>query len=132
MAKYSFNVPGLFSEPALSTKDAPCGGLKDAPCAPPSAKVTLYGGYQHVDQSNPEHNQSFYSGFTTIGGYRYVTNPSATLGFRRRESPRDGGGQASATWMVLAPCRAWFIYGQNSYLNATGTSGRAIPARRAE
>ena len=29
----------------------------------------------------PEQPQSFYSGFTTIGGYRYVTNPNATIAF---------------------------------------------------
>jgi hypothetical protein len=104
MAKYSFNVPGLFSEPALSTKDTPCGGLKDAPCAPPNAKVTLYGGYQHVDQSNPEHNQSFYSGFTTISGYRYITNPKGTIAFgsdRIRETAWAGVSYEDGPWRLV-------------------------------
>ena len=129
MAKYSFNVQGLFSEPALSTKDAPCGGLKDAPCAPPSAKVTLYGGYQHVDQANPEHNQSFYSGFTTIGGYRYITNPNGTIAFgsdRIRETAWAGVSYEDGPWRLVG---AWHFFDQNSFLNASrqncATSTRA-------
>ena len=58
MAKYTFNVPGFFGAPAVSMKDAPCGGLKDAPCAPPTAKVTLFGGYQETTLSNPDHAQA--------------------------------------------------------------------------
>ena len=53
MAKYTFNVPGFWGAPAVSMKDAPCGGMKDAPCAPPSAKITLFGGYQEATLSNP-------------------------------------------------------------------------------
>ena len=128
MAKYTFNVPSFFSEPALSTKDAPSGGLKDAPSEPLTAKVTLYGGYQHVDQSNPDHPQSFYSGFTTIGGYRYVTTASATLQAFGSDKIRDtawaGISYVDGPWRLVG---AWYNYGQNSYLsNATGlTNGLA-------
>ena len=79
-------MPGFFSEPEVSLKDAPCGGLKDAPCAPPSAKVTLSGGYQHVDQSNPD-TRNFYSGDTTIGGYKYVPLSRRYISFRHRQDP---------------------------------------------
>ncbi len=65
-------------------KDAPCGGLKDAPCAPPTAKVTFYGGYQHVDQSNPENAQWQYSGNHTIGGYQYIATGRPS--FRQRQN----------------------------------------------
>ena len=125
MAKYTFDVPGFFSEPALSTKDAPAGGLKDAPSAPPSAKVTIFGGYQHVDQSNPEHTQAYYSGFTTIGGYRYVTTTnSATEAFgsdRIRETAWAGISYVDGPWRLVG---AYYYFSQNSYLsNATGTTG---------
>jgi hypothetical protein len=134
MAKYTFNVPGFFAEPAVSTKDAPCGGLKDAPCAPANAKVTLYGGYQYVDQGNPFENQSFYSGFTTIGGYRYVTSPTGTLAFgtdRIRETAWAGASYEDGPWKLLG---AWYFFSQNSFRNtATGfvagiTPGTLVPA----
>jgi hypothetical protein len=122
MAKYTFNVPAFFSEPAVSTKDAPCGGLKDVPCAPPTAKVTLYGGYQHVDQSNPDHPQAFYNGFTTIGGYRYVTTANLTLQAfgtdRIRETAWAGASYEDGPWKLIG---AWYYWNQNSFLNtATG------------
>ena len=98
MAKYSFNVPGFFSEPAVSMKDAPCGGLKDAPCAPPTAKVTFYGGYQHVDQSNPR----------TLNGSTAGTIRSAAISISPRVSELSAAtesvrlpGRARATRMVL-------------------------------
>ena len=127
MAKYTFNVPGFFSEPAASLKDAPCGGLKDAPCAPPSAKLTLYGGYQYVDQSNPSENQSFYSGYTTIGGYRYVTSPYALGAFttdRTRQTAWAGLSYEDGPWKLVG---AYYYFDQNSY-----TTGATIsPTTRA-
>ncbi len=119
MAKYTFDVPGFFGEPVASLKDKPCGGLKDEPCAPARAKVTLYGGYQYVDQGNPFENQSFYSGFTTIGGYRYVTSPTAKLAFgtdRTRETAWAGAGYEDGPWRITG---AWYYWNQNSYLNAS-------------
>ncbi len=119
MAKYTFDVPSFFSEPLLSTKDAPCGGLKDAPCAPPTAKVSIMGGYQHVDYSNPENPQAFYSGFTTIGGYRYVTTTNLTLQAfgtdRLRDTAWAGIKYEDGPWTLAG---AWYYWNQNSYLNA--------------
>jgi hypothetical protein len=119
MAKYTFNVPGFFGEPAVSLKDAPCGGLKDAPCAPPSAKVTLYGGYQHVDQSNPNAPQFAYSGNHTIGGYQYVS--TGLLAFdsdRIRETAWAGASYEDGPWKLIG---AWYFLSQNSFLStATG------------
>lgn len=117
MAKYTFDVPGFFSQPALSTKDAPCGGLKDAPCAPPSAKVTLYGGYQYVDQGNPYEAQSYYSGFTTIGGYRYLTSGELAFGTDRiRQTAWAGVSYQDGPWNLVG---AWYYFSQNSYLNSS-------------
>jgi hypothetical protein len=117
MAKYTFNVPGFFGEPAVSLKDAPCGGLKDAPCAPPSAKVTLYGGYQHVDQSNPGAPQFTYSGNHTIGGYQYVATGLRAFGSDRiRETAWAGVSYEDGPWKLVG---AWYFLSQNSFLNAS-------------
>lgn len=59
MAKYTFNVGSPFG-----LKD---GGYKDGPFDP-SGKVTIYGGYQHTDISNPAQAISGVNN-TTIGGY---------------------------------------------------------------
>ena len=122
MGKYTFNVPGFFSEPAVSMKDAPCGGLKDAPCAPPSAKVTIFGGYQHVDQSNPSDPQFAYSGGHTIGGYQYVTTSNPTLqafgSDRIRETAWAGARYEDGPWSFTG---AYYFFSQNSFLStATG------------
>ena len=123
MAKYTFNVPSFFGGEAVSLKDAPCGGLKDAPCAPPSAKVTLFGGYQHVDQSNPDHLQSFYNGFTTIGGYRYLTTTSLTAqafgSDRIRETAWAGVSYEDGPWKLVG---AWYGLAQNSFLANGGVT----------
>jgi predicted porin len=131
MAKYTFNVPSLFAEPAVSMKDAPCGGLKDAPCAPPpSAKVTLYGGYQYVDQSNPDQFQSAFSGGTTIGGYKFLSGGAA--GFadtlfgtdRIRETTWAGISYEDGPWKLVG---AYYNWHQNSYRTATaGAAGGCV------
>ncbi len=121
MAKYTFNVPGLFGGQPVSMKDAPCGGLKDAPCAPPTAKVTLFGGYQAVTQSNPSHYQEYYNGFTTIGGYRYLTVTNGSIGNeafgsdRERDTAWAGARYEDGPWSLSG---AWYWWGQNSYLSA--------------
>jgi len=123
MAKYTFNVPGFFSEPAVSLKDAPCGGLKDAPCAPPTAKVTLYGGYQWVDQSNPNHLQSFWSGGTTQAGYRFISGPGAGFGQnlfgtdRNRDTAWAGITYEDGPWKLAG---AYYNWHQNTYNTVAG------------
>jgi hypothetical protein len=140
MAKYTFNVPSLFTEPAVSLKDAPCGGLKDAPCAPPpSAKVTLFGGYQFVEVSNPDNRQSAYSGGTTIGGYRFVTPtaslfPGLTTG-QQAEFPFYTNKDLQTTWGGISyedgPWRlvgAYYNWHQNSFLPGSATAAGAAGA----
>jgi predicted porin len=131
MAKYTFNVPSLFSAPEpVSTKDV---SLKDAPVAPPSAKLTFYGGYQYVEQSNPENPQYTYSGNTTIGGYRYVSTGLLAFGSDRiRETIWAGASYVDGPWRLAA---AWYRYSQDSYLNssfqtcATTTANTSATAR---
>jgi len=121
MAKYTFNVPGFFSEPAVSMKDAPCGGLKDAPCAPTPAKVTIYGGFQEATLSNPGELQQFYNGFTTIGGYRYLTGSGNLFDSNRvLDTAWAGVSYEDGPWRLVG---AWYWWSQNNYLTAaTGTN----------
>jgi predicted porin len=131
MAKYTFDVPSLFTEPAPSLKDASCGGLKDAPCAPPpSAKLTFYGGYQYVDQSNPDNFQYTYSGNTAVGGYKYVSTGLLAFGSDRiRETIWAGASYVDGPWRLAG---AWYRYSQDSYLNSSSqtcyTATNAISA----
>ena len=106
------------SESRSKLKDAPCGGLKDAPCAPPSAKVTFYGGYQETTLSNPEHAQSFYNGFTTIGGYRYITGATPFTTDRILDTAWAGASYEDGPWKLVG---AWYWWSQNNYL--TGDVG---------
>jgi predicted porin len=47
------------------------GGWKDDA---PTSKITFYGGYVHMDLSNPDRPESAYNGSTTIGGYGIATS----------------------------------------------------------
>ena len=102
-------------------KDAPCGGMKDAPCAPPTAKVTLFGGYQHVDGEPLEISHTT-CGFTTIGGYRYVLTPMLWEPSAATEFVRPLG-QARATRMVPGRVSgAWYYFSQNSFITGASIS----------
>ena len=102
-------------------KDAPCGGLKDAPCAPPTAKVTFYGGYQHVDQSNPENAAMAVQWEPPRSAViRYVATADLTLqafgSDRIRETAWAGASYEDGPWKLIG---AWYFFSQNSFLNAS-------------
>ena len=61
------------------------GGYKDEG---PSAKVTFFGGYQHTDLTNPDHDQAFYNGYNTIGGFLDHHHPRYQS-FHNRQSAMD-------------------------------------------
>ncbi len=127
MAKYTFNVPGFFGELSASLKDAPCGGLKDAPCAPPSAKVTLFGGYQYSTLSNPNHAESFYNGGTTIGGYRYLTSGTLAFGSDKvLETAWAGARYEDGAWSFTG---AYYNWSQNSFLTSAVRQDWDLPVR---
>ncbi len=128
MGKYSFDAPSLFGGAPVSMKDAPCGGAKDAPCAPTPAKVTIFGGYQYVTMSNPDHEQSYYSGFTTQNGYQFLTAGKLAYGSDKvLETAWTGLRYETGPWAFTG---AYYYWGQNAYLNAksencsTASSGK--------
>ena len=116
MGKYTFDAPSLFGGAPVSLKDAPCGGMKDEPCAPPPAKVTIFGGYQYSTLSNPDHPQQYYSGFNTIGGYQFTTGTGNVFGSDKvLETAWAGLRYETGPWAFTG---AYYYWGQNAYLNA--------------
>ncbi len=110
MAKYSFYVEG------------PDGGLKDEKKA--NDKLTLFAGFVYIDLSNPDHRQSFYNGFNTIGGYQFFTlfapNDRA-FGSDRIENTEWAGVRYDFSW-GLNLTGAYYHWGQDSFLNAAGNN----------
>ena len=45
------------------------GGFKDEM---PASKLTFFGGYVHVDMTNPDHSQASYAGDQTLNGYGLI------------------------------------------------------------
>ncbi len=88
------------------------GGYKDRG---PFATLTFYGGYQYVDLSNPSAPQSSYDGFTTVGGYRYLTSGTLAYGAGRILQTAWGGARyETGPWSVAG---AYYNWNQNSYLD---------------
>jgi predicted porin len=117
MAKYSFNI------------EEPAGGLKDEPKA--NDKLTLFAGFVYIDLSNPDHRQSFYNGFNTIGGYQFFTlgaggvgpnyNPAydRAFGSDRIQNTEWAGIRYDFSW-GLNLTGAYYHWGQDSFLNNKG------------
>ncbi len=111
MAKYTFEFGGGV---VGGLKD---GGLKDGPIVEtPPDKLTVFAGYQYVDLSNPSSPPSAYNGFTTIGGYRFITSGVRTFGTDRiLQTEWAGARYESGPWAVTG---AYYHWDQNSFVNA--------------
>ncbi len=89
------------------------GGFKDEG---PADKLTLFAGYQYADLSNPSSPQSAYNGFTTIGGYRFVTSGVQAFGTDRiLQTEWAGARYQTGPWAITG---AYYNWNQNSYINA--------------
>jgi predicted porin len=98
-AKYTFNLGG--------------GGWKDDG---PGAKFTVFGGYQHVDMTNP--SDPVANGWTTIGGYRLVNvnnNNFATT--KEIQTAWAGAKYETGPWSFTG---AYYHFDQNSWRTGTG------------
>ncbi len=109
MGKYAFDVPALFGGYG-GYKDG-CG-MKDD-CA--GAKLTVFGGYVHVDLTNPDHVQSYYDHDETLNGYgllaantgiAFVTDKILQTGW-------VGASYETGPWTVTG---TWYRENQNTYL----------------
>ena len=131
MAKYSFDI------------EEPAGGLKDQ--QKPNDKLTLFAGFVYIDLSNPDHRQSFYNGFNTIGGYQMFTLGAGGIGSSydpandrafgsdRIENTEWAGIRYDFSW-GLNLTGAYYHWGQDSFLNNKGqncatVTGANITAR---
>lgn len=119
MAKYTMNLGG---------------GLKDEG-APD--KLSFFTGFVWIDLSNPDHPQSFYNGYNTIGGYQLFTlGPTGGLvpgdpgyaavaandrafGSDKIENTEWAGVRYDFAW-GLSLTGAYYHWGQDAYLNNKG------------
>ncbi len=95
------------------------GGLKDEG---PSSKVSFFGGYAHIDMSNPSHSQGYYNNFNTIGGYLVTTAGGfGVIGSTKTlQTSWAGATYETGPWSFTG---AYYHEGQNSYLAMSSTTG---------
>ena len=127
MAKYSFNI------------EEPAGGLKDE--RRPNDKLTLFAGFVYIDLSNPDHRQSFYNGFSTIGGYQFFTlgaggigslyDPAndRAFGSDRIQNTEWAGIRYDFSW-GLSLTGAYYHWGQDAFLQQQGPKLRNRNGRK--
>ncbi len=111
MGKYTFD----FGAP-VGLKDG--GSMKDAPvAAPPSSKLTIFGGFQEADISN--YNGA--PGGSTIGGYQLSFLNNILLTTKVLDTAWAGLKYEIGPWAFTG---AYYYLGQNSFseINNIGTS----------
>lgn len=88
------------------------GGFKDEPLS----RLTIFGGYVHVDSGNPDKTQSDYAGDTTAGGYLLYAATSATAYVTDRiiQTGWLGASYQTGPWTFTG---AWYIENQNNFDN---------------
>ncbi len=92
-------------------------GMKDEG---PADKLTFYAGYQTVDIGNPEHLQSYYNGFDTIGGYQFLTSGSQAVGSTKVQWTAWAGAKyETGPWGITG---AYYHWAQDDYLTGSGAS----------
>ncbi len=92
------------------------GGFKDEG---PSGKLTFFGGYAHIDMSNPDHLQNYYNGYSTLNGYG-VTLTSAANAFgsdKILQTEWVGASYETGKWTFTG---AYYHENQNTYLTVAG------------
>ena len=93
------------------------GGFKDEG---PSAKLTFFGGYAHIDMSNPDHAQSYYNGFNTLNGYTVYVKAGTNNAFgsdKILQTEWAGASYETGKWTFTG---AYYHESQNTFLTAAG------------
>ena len=101
MGKYTFDLGGGFKD----------GG--------PSAKLTAFAGYVHMDRGNPDDTQASYAGHSTVGGY-ILSAPSANNTFvtdQIQQTAWVGATYETGPWALTG---AWYHQTQNSFVTTGG------------
>lgn len=109
MGKYTFDLGGEFKDDV------------------PSAKLTTFAGYVHMDRGNPDKAQSSYQNMSTVGGYVLA---NATIGAGNfttdqiQQTAWVGATYETGRWAFTG---AWYHQNQNNYavttLNPASTKG---------
>jgi hypothetical protein len=98
------------------------GGFKDAP----ASKLTFFGGFVSVDSTNPDHAQSYYSGYNTIGGNNLTTASWATAYNSDRviQTGWAGASYETGPWTFSV---AYYHENQNSFYGTkTGATTKTL------
>jgi predicted porin len=91
------------------------GGFKDEG---PSAKLTFFGGYVHMDITNPDHTQDYYNNGATIGDYVFATsNNNAFLTNKVLQTAWAGASYETGAWTFTG---AYYAQNQNTYTTVAG------------
>jgi predicted porin len=101
MGKYTFDLGGGFKDDA------------------PSAKLTAFAGYVHMDRGNPDDTQASYAGHSTVGGY-ILDTPSANNTFvtdQVQQTAWVGATYETGRWAFTG---AWYHQTQNSFTTLGG------------
>ena len=110
MAKYSMDLGG---------------GFKDEG---PTSKITFFGGYVHIDMSNPDHAQDYYGstlgqGDHTLNGYSLIA-ADAHAGFNTDKIVQTAWAGATYETGAWSFTGAYYHLNQNNYNAASATDHR--------
>ena len=96
------------------------GGFKDEM---PAAKLTFFGGYVHVDITNPDHSQASYAGDQTLNGYGLIAPNVATglayLSDKILQTAWAGASYETGPWTFTG---SYYIENQNTYNSGVANS----------
>ena len=105
MAKYTYDLGG---------------GFKDEG---PSGKLNFFGGYAHMDMSNPDHVQNYYLGNSYLNGYGFTSMSGGAGNLyntdRILQTEWAGASYETGAWTFTG---AYYHEGQNSYTTGTGVT----------
>ncbi len=94
------------------------GGFKDEA---PAGKLTFYGGYVHVDMTNPSNSQASYAGDQTLNSYVLTAN-STVQAFTTDKILQTGWFGASYETGPWTFTGAWYHENQNTYKYNTSST----------
>jgi predicted porin len=97
------------------------GGFKDEG---PASKLTFFGGYVHIDMSNPDHAQGDYANQHTLNGYSLIA-ADAHAGFYTDKIVQTAWAGATYETGAWSFTGAYYHLNQNSYYAASAADLRS-------
>ncbi len=91
------------------------GGFKDEG---PSSKLTFFGGYAHIEMSNPDHAQSYYQSKGALNDYPLTTMSGTPFDTNKiLQTEWVGAAYERGAWTFTG---AYYHEGQDSFINGSG------------